>query len=96
MLEGGFGEGSGTEGSAASPPDRFRRPDLFEAAADVFNPGAMPEELRERLIRHGFILIDSFRLFAADRFVMLDNVASVEEGAVRLKVSRDQLSHRKM
>jgi hypothetical protein len=54
----------------------------------------MPEPLRQRLLRHGFIRIDSTGLFAADRYVMPDQIADVSEDRVTLRVTRDELIKR--
>jgi hypothetical protein len=54
----------------------------------------MPEPLRQRLLRHGFIRIDSTGLFAADRYVMPDQIADVSDDRVTLRVTRDELIKR--
>jgi hypothetical protein len=51
----------------------------------------VPETLRERLLRQGFLRIDSTSLFAADRYVMPDQIVDVSEGRVTLRVTRDEL-----
>jgi hypothetical protein len=35
---------------------------------------------------HGFIKMDSAKLFGGDRYVMLDQIAKVENNAVHLRV----------
>ncbi len=57
----------------------------------VFSTDNVPEELRARLMERGFIRIDADGLFASDRYVTLDNVASVGPDRVTLNVARDQL-----
>lgn len=90
-------EGAGPGGTAAaSLPDQPDRTGLLETIAEAFRPDTVPEELRERLLMHGFIRIDSAGLFAADRFVMLKDVASVKDEAVRLRLNRDELKGRKL
>jgi hypothetical protein len=54
----------------------------------------MPEPLRQRLLRHGFIRIDSSGLFAADRNVMPEQIEDVSDGRIRLRVTRDELIKR--
>jgi hypothetical protein len=49
------------------------------------------DTLRERLLRHGFIRIDSIGLFTPDRYVMPAQIASVFDGRVILRVNRDEL-----
>jgi hypothetical protein len=51
----------------------------------------VPETLRERLLRQGFLRIDSTGLFAADRYVMPDQIADVSEGRITLRVTHDEL-----
>ncbi len=54
----------------------------------------IPEELRRRLLHDGFIRVDADGLFAADRYVTPDQIASVDEKGVHLKVTRDELIRR--
>jgi hypothetical protein len=54
-------------------------------------PEQVPDILRDRLLRHGFIRINSAGLFAADRCVMPDQIASVSDDGVTLRVSRNEL-----
>lgn len=62
--------------------------DLFSA----FTPTeGMPDELRQRLERDGFIEIDSAGLFAGDRFATPDEIARVTGDRVVLSVSKNQL-----
>ncbi|HSM58581.1 MAG TPA: hypothetical protein VK879_20675 [Candidatus Sulfomarinibacteraceae bacterium] len=51
----------------------------------------IPESVAERLLRRGFIRIDSDRLLGADRFVMPDQIESVSEEGVYLNVNEDDL-----
>jgi hypothetical protein len=57
----------------------------------MFGSDNLPEELRERLLMHGFIKVDSAKLFGADRYVMMDQIAKVEKSGVHLKVDSDEL-----
>lgn len=63
---------------------------LVEEIAEVFTGDGLPETLRDRLIRHGFIRIDA-GLLALDRFVLPEQVAGVDEDGVRLRVTDDEL-----
>jgi hypothetical protein len=60
-------------------------------ARAIFPSDQVPETLRERLLRQGFLRIDSTGLFAADRYVMPDQIADVSEGRITLRVTRDEL-----
>lgn len=51
----------------------------------------MPQPLRDRLIRSGYIRIDGPDLFDTDRFVGASRIASVEDDVVRLSVTKEQL-----
>jgi hypothetical protein len=80
-------------------PATMRDPDLagdslFEDIAEVFAPDDLPEVLRARLLREGFIRIDGAGLFAADRYVTPSQIASVSGDRVMLKATRDQLIKR--
>jgi hypothetical protein len=71
-----------------------RREGLIDDIADVFAPDELPEEVRERLLQQGFVRIDSSGLFAADRYVMADQIMSVSGDTVTLNVSKDELVKR--
>jgi hypothetical protein len=51
----------------------------------------IPVMVRDRLLHHGFIKVNSAGLFAADRYVMPDQIASVSTDGVLLRVGRDEL-----
>ena len=51
----------------------------------------MPEAVQKRLLHDGFIRMDADGLFAADRYVLPDQIAGVSGDKVMLKVSKDQL-----
>lgn len=54
-------------------------------------PDPVPEELRSRLLRDGYIQIDAAGLFASDRYATPEQLARVEGQRVALNVSRDEL-----
>jgi hypothetical protein len=54
----------------------------------------MPKVLRDRLLRHGFIRIDTHGLFASDRFALPDQIESVSEDCIQLRLSKDELIER--
>jgi hypothetical protein len=88
-----FSEANGSENStyagAAAPPEEPARPDLTEVIGRLFGGDKLPDELRDRLLMHGFIKVDSAKLFGSDRYVMLDQIAKVENDGVFLKVRDD-------
>ena len=56
-----------------------------EAEPDV------PEPLRSRLVRSGYLKLDGAKLLDSDRYVSMDKVRDVSEDQVRLSVRRDEL-----
>lgn len=81
----------GVELAAISSPKR-RESSLIEDFAKAISPGdQLPEPLRQRLRRQGFMRIDSKGLFAADRYVTPDHIASVSYDRVILRVPREVL-----
>jgi len=64
---------------------------IGEFAREVVLAEQIPAGLRDRLLRHGLLRINSTGLFAADRYVMPDQIASVSPYRVTLRVSRNEL-----
>jgi hypothetical protein len=60
----------------------------------IFPSDQLPEAIHQRLLHHGFIRIDRSGLFAADRYVMPDQIAGVSEDRVTLRVTQDELVKR--
>ena len=82
------------EGAATAPDPDLRDDTLVDDIAKVFAPDDLPEVLRNRLLHDGFIRLDTAGLFAADRYILPDQIAGVSGDRVRLKVSRDELIKR--
>lgn len=62
---------------------------------DAVSPNQpVPEPLRQRLLRHGFIRIDTSGLLTADRYATPDQIAGVTDDRVELRVTRDDLVKR--
>ena len=79
-------------GPVTAPSPGRGESSLIEDLATVMLPSdQVPETLRQRLLRHGFLRIDSTGLFAADRYVMPDQIAHGSEDRVTLRVTRDEL-----
>ncbi len=68
-----------------------RRPSLIANLAEAFSDDDVPEAIRERLLQQGFIRMDADGLFAADRYVLPDQISAVSGDRVTLNVSKDQL-----
>ena len=52
--------------------------------------GGLPPERAERLLRTGYLKVDSKGLFTGDTYVPADRVARVEGDTVHLNVPKDQ------
>lgn len=74
--------------------DRRSKDSLAENIAEAFGADELPEVLRERLLREGYIRLDTAGLFAADRYILPDQIASTTADAVILNVSKDDLIRR--
>ncbi len=71
-----------------------RNPTLIDRVAETLGAGAepdVPEPLRSRLVREGYLKLDSARLLDADRYIPADYVSAVRDGRVRLSVRREGL-----
>ncbi len=64
---------------------------LVDVIAKAFTTDNVPEELRDRLVHQGFVRIDANGLFAADRYVMPEQIDSVSGDGLMLNVTRDDL-----
>jgi hypothetical protein len=67
---------------------------VVQAVAEVFNPDEIPEELRERMLREGYIRLDADGLFAADRYILPEQIASAGNDEIMLNVKKDELVKR--
>ena len=75
----------------SGPSGRRTDATLFDVLARAFTADNVPEEVRDRLLHQGFVRIDADGLFAADRYVMPEQIASVSGDGMTLNVSKDQL-----
>jgi hypothetical protein len=67
---------------------------LVQEVANLFDPDDIPEELRSRLLREGFVRVDAAGLFKSDRYIFPNQIQSVSGDKVMLKVAKDELLHR--
>ena len=74
--------------------DRRRDGSLVQNIAEAFGADELPEVLRDRLLREGYIRLDTAGLFAADRYILPDQIASTTDEAVILTISKDELIKR--
>ena len=84
-----FSEADGGKHSiaAAAPPEQPAESDLVDFIRKMFGADNLPRELRERLLMHGFIRVDSAKLFGSDRYAMFDQIDSVDSKGVHLGVA---------
>jgi len=69
-----------------------RRDTLLDSLAQAFSANDdLPEEIRQKLLQQGFVRIDAAGLFAADRYVTPEQIASVSDAGLTLNVSKDEL-----
>lgn len=74
-----------------SAPAPEHRNSFMEDLADVFaGERDLPEELRKRLMRHGYIRINT-GLLSADRIAIMDQVIGVTDEEVHLTADSDEL-----
>ena len=71
-----------------------RRETILGAVAEAFGKEPIPEPLRSRLLREGYIRIEADGLFAADRFVLPEQIVSASGDEVTLNVDKDELIKR--
>jgi hypothetical protein len=81
-------------GPATASTPKLREDTLIEYLAKAFVNESLPEVVRERLLRNGFVQIDTHGLFASDRFVVPDQIESVSDECVHLRLAKDELIER--
>ncbi len=64
---------------------------LVDAVADAFGRTEVPEPLRSQLLRDGYIHLDSKGFFAADRYILPEQIARLVPEGIQLNVTRDAL-----
>lgn len=84
----------GTGPVTTTPADEPGGDSLIGAIAESIFPSDVPQELEEKLMRTGYIRIDSAGLFASDRYIMPDQIATFVDDKVYLNVTRDELIKR--
>lgn len=71
-----------------------RRPSLMDNVIDAFRVDDLPEEIRSRLLMQGFVRIDAEGIFAADRYVLPEQIAGIADDELMLNVDKAQLMKR--
>lgn len=85
----------GDPGAVTEAGNQREHPDFLGTIADVFtgeeHEPDVPNPLRARLLRSGYLKIDGGFLVGKDRYVPADMIASVNEDVVRLHARKDEL-----
>jgi uncharacterized protein YrrD len=81
-------------GAASAPDPSIGSSTLDHVVDAIFGNDDLPETLQNRLINDGFIQIEGDGLFAEDRYVLREQIASVSGDEVHLNVTRDELIER--
>ncbi len=79
------------EAAAPNTLDDRRRTIVDDIALAFGGDDQLPEAVRERLLQQGFVRIDANGIFAADRYVTPEQIASVSGEGVMLNVTKDEL-----
>ncbi len=84
--------GAPGRGPATAGRSSLRKASLIENVAETLAAEEpLPETLRERLLRHGYIQIDTAGLLASDRIALPDQIESVSNNSVWLGVAQEDL-----
>jgi hypothetical protein len=74
--------------------DKYRDDSLVDEIARAFGREELPEVLRDRLLREGYIRIDTSGIFTADRLALPSQIASAGADELTLNVDKDELIKR--
>ena len=75
--------------------DRANRNDtMLNVIAEAFGHDNIPEILRERLLTEGYVRLEADGLFAADRYILPEQISSATADELTLKVAKDELIKR--
>jgi hypothetical protein len=80
--------------SATTAGNEARRGPFDAVAKAIGGEGEpdVPEPLRSRLVRSGYLKVDGPGLLSADRYVQADYVRDVADDRVRLSVRKEELA----
>jgi len=70
------------------------RESILESIAEAFGKEEIPEPLRDRLLREGYIRLDTKGMLAKDRFILPSQIATAGGDEVMLNVDKDALIKR--
>lgn len=82
----------GPETRDVNPVERERNDDLVHIIARAFAPNDnLSDEVKDKLMRLGFVRIDAEGLFAADRYITPDQIATTRDDRLVLNVPKSSL-----
>ena len=67
---------------------------IIDAVAEAFGREEIPEPLRSQLLRDGYVHLDASGLFAADRYILPEQISGLTGDGIKLNVTRDALIKR--
>ena len=67
---------------------------IISAVADAFGHEDIPEPLRSQLLRDGYVHLDASGLFAADRYILPEQISRLDANGIQLNVTKDALIKR--
>jgi hypothetical protein len=74
--------------------DKARDDSRIDDIARAFGRDELPEVVRDRLLREGYIRIDTSGIFTADRLALPSQIASASADELMLNVDKDELIKR--
>jgi len=87
--------GVGPAANTRADDPQMRRDTIIDNIAEAFAPNEVPDQLQNKLLMSGYVRMDADGIFAADRFIVPEQIASVSGDKVYLTVNRDQLVKRR-
>ena len=81
----------GTQPADVDGTDKRGRESLIDNIAEAFVGDELPKVLRDRLLTEGYVRLEADGLFAADRYILPDQIASASSDELTLKVAKEQL-----
>jgi hypothetical protein len=67
---------------------------IIDAVAEAFGREEIPEPLRSQLLRDGYVHLDASGLFAADRYILPEQISGLTDDGIKLNVTQDALIKR--
>jgi hypothetical protein len=74
--------------------DKAGRQSVVDIVANAFDDDPIPEVLRDRLLTEGYVRLDADGVFAADRYILPEQIASASGDEIVLNVEKAALIKR--